>query len=158
MIETLEALRRNRNLVVVALLALLIGSLHPLFDRLAETRAWRDLTARTPVHSVTVTRASLTPRGAELAGEMVKRRCEYAGLSAYVRIGPVWQRAQIDTSAEDTVRPPGDRPSVPGAQLWGPWVIVWRPASAPEAWAIYAHHRCPEGPQVNLFAAGRWPR
>ena len=153
----MDAMRHNRSLALVGALVALAAALHPVAARLMESRLARDLTHRTPYHSVTVTSADLTDRGAALAGEMVKRRCVYAGLSAYVRIGPVWERAQIDTTGEDTVRPPGDRPSVDGAQLWGPWVIVWQPPPAPEAWAIYAHHTCPEGGQVNLFASGAWP-
>lgn len=157
MTETLEAIRRNAALTLVGCIALLLGALHPLLDRLGETRAWRDLAARTPFHSVTVTVADLVPGGAVLAGEMVKRRCAYRGLSAYIHAAGVWQRAQIDTAPEDARRPPGDRPAVPGAQLWGPWVILWQSPPVPVEWAIYAHHACPEGLQVNLFARGAWP-
>ena len=152
-----RTLHQSRIYLLIIIAVLTWPALSEAGRRIAESRAWRDLTGQTPFHSVTVTRSSLTPRGAELSGEMVKRRCEYAGLSAYVMIGPAWVRARIDTRPEDAVRPPGDRPSLPQAQLWGPWVIEWRGPPDPSGWAIYAHHRCPDGPQVNLFAAGIWP-
>ena len=152
-----RTLRQSRIYLLIILAVLAWPALTEAGRRIAESRAWRDLTWQTPFHSVVVTRASLTTRGAELSGEMVKRRCEYAGLSAYVLIGHAWVWARIDTRPEDAMRPPGDRPSLPQAQLWGPWVIEWRGPPDPSEWAIYAHHRCPDGAQVNLFAAGDWP-
>lgn len=152
-----RTLYQSRAYLLIIIAVLTWPAISEAGRRIAESRAWRDLTGQTPFYSVTVTRAGLIDRGAELSGEMVKRRCEYAGLSAYVRIGPAWVRARIDTRPEDAVRPPGDRPSLPDAQLWGPWVIEWRGPPNPFGWAIYAHHRCPDGPQVNLFAAGVWP-
>lgn len=158
MIHLRDALCRNRPYILILSFVLLWPLFAAQVQHLTETRWWRDATARTPFHSVTVTSSEATATGARVAGEMVKRRCEFAGLSAYLRIGAVWERSALDTTPEDSTRPPGDRPSLPDAQLWGPWVIVWTGPPDPAEWAIYAHHRCPEGPQVNLFAAGRWPR
>ena len=158
MIHLREALARGRTYLAIILLVLALPVAVETWHHVSESRAWRDLTGRTPFHSVIVTRAALTPRGAELSGEMVKRRCEYAGLSVYVQIGPAWRRAVLDRSPEDARGPTGDRPSLPEAQMWGPWVVVWAADDPPSKWAIYAHHRCREGMQVNLFAAGVWPR
>lgn len=157
MMHLREAIARGRVYLAVILIVLAWPAVAASWQHLSESRAWRDLTGRTPFHSVTVTRSALTPRGAELAGEMVKRRCEYLGLSAYVRVGEAWSRAVLDTSPEDAHRPAGDRPSMPEAQLWGPWLVVWQAPPTPSRWSIYAHHRCREGLQVNLFAAGDWP-
>ena len=157
MIHLREALARGRAYLAIICVVLAWPIITSVWHHAGESRVWRDLTRQTPFHSVTVTRSALTPRGAELSGEMVKRRCEYAGLSAYVQVGPAWKRAALDTSPEDASSPTGDRPSLPEAQMWGPWVVVWAAADTPAKWAIYAHHRCSEGMQINLFADGGWP-
>lgn len=92
-----RTLYRSRTYLLIIIAVLTWPAISEAGRRIAESRAWRDLTGQTPFYSVTVTRAGLIDRGAELSGEMVKRRCEYAGLSAYVRIGPAWVRARIDT-------------------------------------------------------------
>ena len=157
MIHLREALARGRAYLAIICVVLAWPIITSVWHHVGESRVWRDLTGQTPFHSVTVTRSAQMPRGAELSGEMVKRRCEYAGLSAYVRVGAAWERAVLDTRPEDARRPTGDRPSLPEAQLWGPWVIVWGAPDEPSRWSIYAAHRCPQGLQVNLFASGGWP-
>lgn len=145
------------GLPLALMLFLALPVLFSALNHATEARWYRDLVAITPFHGVTVSDIRSTARGAAVSGQMIKRRCEYVSLSAYIRNGLVWERAAIDTSPEDQKRPPGNRPSLPDAQLWGPWVILWSAPPVPLDWVIYAHHRCPEGDQVNEFARGPWP-
>ncbi|MFB2530725.1 hypothetical protein ACEYYA_00990 [Paracoccus sp. p3-h83] len=145
--------RRIRLGIWVAPLALIVG----YWPAIGETRLARDLLLRTPFLAVAVTESQVLPRGIKVSGHMVKRRCDYRALSAYVLSGDRWRRALIDTSPEDAVAPGGNRP--PGSQSWGPWLIEVRGGVVPTAWRIFAHHLCPEDrgvAQVNLFAQGEW--
>lgn len=149
--------RRQMWVGLLVTVAIIIVPLLTHGVEISETRIFREVMGRMPFANVTVTGQKLT--GGEMAvwGTMVKRRCEYRGLSAYVERGGVWVRAWIDTRPEDTLRPGGDRPASPDAQTWGVWSIrILPPDPAPRSWRIFAHHLCPRGPQVNLFAQGEW--
>lgn len=156
--EVMRAARRSGDLVALIVAVLVLVPLWPWMERASETRLWRDLTGQTPFHSVTVDGRDLTPEGLAIWGQMVKRRCEFVDLTAYVRAGNRWSRVVLDRSPEDSARPPGDRPALPDAQEWGPWVIR-SGIPAPEAWAVWARHKCPGEAvsQQNLFATGDWP-
>lgn len=58
-----EALTRGRAYLAIILLVLAWPVAVETWHHVSESRAWRDLTGRTPFHSVIVTRAALTPRG-----------------------------------------------------------------------------------------------
>ena len=92
-----------------------------------------------------------------LQGTMVKRRCTFADLSAYITGAQGRERAWLDKSAENKRRPSGDRPASDTPQAWGPWTI--RHSGPPATkWEIITVHNCPEGQQTNVFASGEWPK
>ncbi|MDO5621198.1 MAG: hypothetical protein Q4G24_06985 [Paracoccus sp. (in: a-proteobacteria)] len=135
----------------------------PALDSLTpirETSAYRAATGRSPFAGVTVTSIEASGPTLVVSGHMVKRRCEFLSLSAYVERNGAWERAWVDTSGEDASRPVGNRS--PGGQSWGPWAVrVTPPGPTPDQWRIWAHHRCPEDgglTQSNLFAQGPWPQ
>jgi hypothetical protein len=158
--KTRETFRGHRwHLAALAVLAM--WGLGPEFNSwLIESRPARDLLGMTPFHHVEVSRIDLDPDGVLIAGEMIKRRCEFVGLSAYVRFADgMRERTRLDTTPEDVRRPGGDRPASREGQAWGPWLIL-RPVHSARAvwWQVYAHHRCPGDTvvQTNLFAEGPW--
>lgn len=127
---------------------------------LMQSRGFTDALNLTPFRDVEVFGQVLDDRGLTIAGSMVKVRCEFRSLSAYT-FGPLNRanRATIDTTPEDTIRPGGNRPYLREAQLWGPWRITPSvDALPPVRWEIFAHHRCAGSPTevVTLFAAGNW--
>ncbi|WP_406735900.1 hypothetical protein [Thioclava sp. GXIMD4215] len=153
------ALRANRLPIWVLAVIIVLAVAEPWIRQAQSSRAWRDFTGQTPFVSVSVTGASVTPEGLQAMGDMVKRRCEYRGLAAYVIIGGTSYRAVVDTSGEDDLRPPGSRPPNRLRQPWGPWLIVWSAEKAiPERYELWAYHQCPREKvvQVNLFASGDW--
>ena len=154
-----EAYRRTAYLRwIIAVLVVLIY-LPGIYITLEESRTYRDLIGITPFYRVQIADQVLVPDGILVSGSMIKRRCEFDGLSAYVTTAAGRFRAQVNTRPEDRLRPTGNRPPSPDAQLWGPWLI-----SADvmlheiTAWEIYARHICPEnnGVSDNLFARGPW--
>jgi hypothetical protein len=161
MSSTRDALARQKTPALILAGVLFLGLWPAAQENLYDARWFRDLAHITPFHSVSVTEADLTPEGLMLEGEMVKRRCEFAGLTAYVtRLDGRRHRTFLDTAPEDGQRPAGNRPPSPRQQLWGPWIIFYGGPQVPLSWEIYASHDCPEEklPQTNLFAAGDWPQ
>ncbi|WP_406870273.1 hypothetical protein ABEB22_10825 [Thioclava sp. 'Guangxiensis'] len=153
------AIRANRLPIWVLAAIIVLAVAEPWIRQAQSSRPWRDFTGQTPFVAVTVTAQNVTPEGLQLMGDMVKRRCEYRGLAAYVVIGGTSYRAVVDTSAEEELRPLGSRPPNRLKQPWGPWEIVWPAAKAiPERYELWAYHQCPREKtvQVNLFASGKW--
>lgn len=144
--------------IVFGVLLLLV--MLPVYRNLIETRFYRDVTFATPFYAVVVTHLDVGPDGLTLNGEMIKRRCEYQSMDAYITRGLLNERVILDTAPEDGQRPTGNRQPSPKAQLWGPWLIkVSATLPPPDTWEIYANHLCPDGQiQHNLFAEGAWPK
>ena len=143
--------------VAVPLMAAYALLIAPAANMISETRWWRDATDLTPFSDVVVAHQQIVPTGLEISGTMLKRRCEYLGLDAYVTLHGIRYRTAIDTGPEDAKRPGGSRAPTRGPQAWGPWVIEWS-GQVPQAWSIWARHQCPHEPvpEVNLFARGEW--
>lgn len=144
--------------LAVPLMLLYAFIISPLAREISSTRWWRDVSGQTPFYSVKVTVQDITPEGLRLMGYFVKRRCEFRGLTAYVRVDGIKHRARVDTSKEDGGRP-YSRPPASGLQAFGPLEILWpmtRPK--PDQWSIWARHMCPGETitQTNLFAKGLW--
>lgn len=155
-----STMRHTRPYLLIFAVSLALVAMQALSHMLAESRTWRDLTGQTPFHSVTVDDVSLDDLALSVSGTMIKRRCDIVRLSAYVvRSSGVAVRVAIDTAPEDATRPQGNRPALPDAQYWGPWVLRPLDVDPPQAWSIYAHHNCPDETteSVNLFASGDWP-
>ncbi|MER5171577.1 hypothetical protein [Thioclava kandeliae] len=153
------AIRANRLPIYVLAAIAVLAVAEPWIRQAQSSRAWRDFTGQTPFVAVTVTAQNVTPEGLQLMGDMIKRRCEYRGLAAYVIIGGKGYRTVVDTSPEEELRPPGSRPPNRRAQPWGPWEIKWSAEKAiPESYELWAYHQCPgeKTVQTNLFASGKW--
>lgn len=151
------AKREALTICVGLVVAVAIFILPSLSNHLMESRWFRDVARLTPFHSVTVDDTHLTDGGALVVGQMVKRRCEYHHLTAYVIFSNGYRRrVHLDTSPEGG--PQGNRPSSRSSEAWGPWKIV-AAGRGIARWEIFAHHKCPERGtiQSNLFATGDWP-
>lgn len=158
MINTRAALRQNLAIIVLLLAVVVVSVFSAAWDVLSGKRWFRDLTMQTPFYAVTA-EAEAVDGGLAVRGTMVKRRCKYQGLRAYViRASGVRMPVPLDLSPETRVWGGGSRPPSDIAEAWGPWVISAPLSGRAAAWEIFAFHRCPDGgEQVNLFAAGRWP-
>lgn len=153
----IAAMREGRMWLFVVAGFILIAAWN---NGLNESRVVRDFLGRTPFYDVEVQHVEKVENGLVLSGVLTKRRGQFLGLSAYVKINGVNYRTMIDTSPEEEMRPPGNRPAVEGAQAWGPWVIKWNDAATrPDGWSIWVSHKLPEfdAPRVNRFASGKWP-
>ena len=159
MINTRNIARRNRPLVLVVLVTVLLMQWPYLSARLSQDRWYRDLTGLTPFRDVQVYGSATEQDGIVVWGEMVKERCWFRSLTGYVYFDDrLRRRVRIDTSVEDARSTTGNRPPSPLAETWGPWKLVWK-GDTPTRWEIFAaHDRCPTGPvvQQNLFASGPW--
>jgi len=157
MINTRAALRRNFVMIVLLLAMAAVSGFPAARDALSEYRWFRDITMQTPFHAVTA-EAELVDGGLAVRGTMVKRRCEYRGLRAYVvRADGLRVPVALDESPETEVWGGGSRPPSRAAEAWGPWVISAPGYGRAAKWQIFALHLCPDGRvQVNLFAAGPW--
>ena len=115
----------------------------------------------TPFTDVVVYGTVAEPTGIIIQGEMVKVRCDYSAMVAYVKVkdGPRF-RFPVDTSVEDGRGVSGNRHPSADTQGWGPWKIHYSGGlGRAEAWEIWVDHvKCPSKPteQRNLFAAGDW--
>lgn len=150
-----ETLKHNLSFIFFAMLMISIGLLGNIQQRLEEMRTWRDITRATPFYQVEIINKQNIENGVKVSGTFIKRRCEFIELSSYVKIKDTWYRIKLDTSPEDNGSPKGNRPAIDEPQNWGPWILKWE-GSTPTDWAIYAHHYCMEGNQINLFASGKW--
>ncbi len=92
-----------------------------------------------------------------LEGTLIKRRCTFASVAAFITGNKGHEQAWLDKSAETTRRPSGNRPISDTPQAWGPWTIKHYGPPAVD-WEIITVHDCPEGPQTNVFAHGDWPK
>lgn len=155
---------RIRVGAIIAVVIFLMGALSrtasdPIDVWLDDQRWWNDATQQTPFYAVHVTKQELTPRGVSLMGDMIKRRCEWTGLSAYVKVNGLLYRTIVDVSGETKIRPPGNRSPTPEPQAWGDWLVLWPiKRDRPTSWQIWAEHQCPDESttRVNLFAKGPW--
>ncbi len=157
MINTRAALRQNFAMIVLLLTVMVISGFSAAWDALSGKRWFRDITMQTPFYSVTA-EAEPVDGGLAVRGTMVKRRCEYQGLRAYVvRANGLRLPVALDVSPETDVWGGGSRPPSEMAEVWGPWVISAPLFGHAAGWEIFAFHLCPNGRvQVNLFAAGPW--
>ncbi len=155
--HTKSAARRAKEPALIIVIALMLGLYPSLSNHLMESRWFRDVARLTPFHSVTVDDTQMTDGGVLVMGQMVKRRCEYHRLTAYVIFSNGYRRrVHLDTSPEGGAQ--GNRPSSRSSEAWGPWKIV-AAGRGIVRWEIFAHHKCPERGtiQSNLFATGDWP-
>lgn len=136
-----------------------------IFNFFDESRWFRDLTNRTPFHSVEVLYTAPVNDGEALIikGTMVKRRCEFQFLTGYI-IGAngARERVHVNTTPEDVLTGDlGSRPSSEDKEVWGPWVLSLRSSTdiqKPYEYEIFGHHICPKQTvvQSNLFTKGLW--
>jgi hypothetical protein len=157
MINTRAALRRNFVMIVLLLTMAAISGFPAARDALSEYRWFRDITMQAPFYAVSA-EAEPVDGSLTVRGTMVKRRCEYQGLRAYVvRADGLRMPVPLDVSPETEVWGGGSRPPSEIAEAWGPWVISAPGHGRAERWEVFAFHRCPNGRmQVNLFADGPW--
>lgn len=145
---------------VICAIILLVGSL--AFQRLDEYRWFRDVTLLTPFHDVTVDYSFVDGKVLTVGGQLIKRRCDFEDMIAYVTgEDGTRRRLIVDPSPEirltgtDKTRPPSSE-----SEAWGPWEIYNQYTDlTPVSWEIYIDHvRCPSPPenQTNLFAYGPW--
>ena len=158
MINTRAALRQNLLMIVLLLVAMVISGSSAAWDALSANRWFRDITMQTPFYEVTV-EAKPVAGGLVVRGTMIKRRCTYQGLRAYVvRASGLRLPVAPDLSPETDVWGGGSRPPSELAEAWGPWVISAPVFDHASGWEIFAFHLCPNGRvQANLFVAGPWP-
>ena len=133
------------------------------YYHLSEQRWFRDVSLRTPFHSVVVTDISVSPEKEKvtIVGWMSKRRCEFSSLTGYIiNDNQERHRVYVNTTPEDILTGvAGNRPPANESERWGPWEISLSYDNlTPYAWEIWAHHKCPEQStiQSNLFAFGLW--
>ncbi|MCB5199012.1 hypothetical protein LGQ03_07150 [Loktanella sp. TSTF-M6] len=161
------ALHRSRSLVLICVAILAYSAWPELIGRLQQERIVRDVFAMTPFRAVTVTQQIALPDRIVSMGDMVKVQCDFDWLTGYITFDDgSRERVRVDTTVEDTIRQPGNRPPMPEAQAWGPWSLTVREplpieGARPEPvwWDIFAAHKdCPFGPdrQINHFAGGPW--
>lgn len=75
-----QAMRQNGPFVVVAGLLCILAAMQPVFERVGESRVWRDLTGQTPFRDVRITSVSATELEITLSGTFVKARdCRTVG-------------------------------------------------------------------------------
>ena len=170
-----KAAARSHKIHFIALAVLMIWGLAPLMQQqISEKRLVRDALLLTPFHDVYVTGTDTGQTTIErdgfnylvptlrLTGMMTKRRCDFRFLSSYVTTDAGERvRAFVNTSRENDVSPPGNRPPSDIPEPWGVWELVpMRPLLGhPVAYEIHAHHLCPEdngAVQANLFVRGEW--
>lgn len=124
------------------------------FPAMTEHRTYRDVLGITPYHSVEVRSQKVVGDGLIVEGVMVKRRCAFWSMEAYVILpGSTSYRVDVDTSKDKR----GNRAPSYSRQTWGPWKIPWT-GNLPASWEISTEHVCPDEslPQVNTFAEGAW--
>lgn len=157
--NTRASLRNNLPMIGILLAVTIISGLSAMWDSMSDRKWFRDLTLQTPFHGVSA-QAQPVPGGLAVRGTMIKRRCEYQGLLAYVvRGNGLRVPVALDVSPETDVWGGGSRPPSETAETWGPWVIIAPLNGHAAGWEIFAVHLCPDGrTQVNLFAAGPWPQ
>ena len=150
--------------------------------KITESRKYRDIFMLTPFTDVVVHTVDILPSGAEILGELRKRRCTFdtqgEGLIAYVLFHDAPKRRTIvNTDVEENFSGVNvDRPPSSDVELWGPWVIKYASDQpTPDNWEVYAGHWCPiinnatgkpfihtvTGKPIlkferNLFAQGSW--
>lgn len=154
-----EAYRRSAHLRWIIFIIGILSFMPTVYLKLEDNRTYRDLIGITPFYGVTVDSQQMVSDGLLVTGTMIKRRCTFDGLSAYVTTKAGRFRVSVDTAPEDGQRPAGNRPPSPLPQLWGPWRIDFEGVIDPVThWQIFAHHDCPERTTIadNLFAEGDW--
>lgn len=156
--NTKDALRRSPALFYV-IIAITIFSVFSNYARLSEQRWYRDFTRATPFHSVVLNNSALSEEGLLISGEMVKRRCAFQDLRAYLVFASGAQLpVKVNTSTEQVRWGGGDRAPSPNTQAWGAWLLEWSGATSPVSFDVYAIHQCPGEMirQTNLFVHGSW--
>lgn len=145
--------------ILVASLVLVFATSPTIQATFMESRAYRDFMLLTPFYNAKVIHASVSSDLAslQLDGTLVKRRCNFVSLSAYVTKGEFSYASELVLEYTDDNRRVTNRPPMDKAQHWGPWVIM-SPVQNPEAYSIFVMHICPNTriPQTNLFVAGPW--
>lgn len=96
-------------------------------------------------------------RNLTLRGTLIKRRCTFVSVSAFVTGVQGHELVWLDMAEETARRPTGNRPISDTPQAWGPWTIRHFGPPAVD-WEIVTVHDCPEGEQTNVFAYGDWPK
>ncbi|QBR35770.1 hypothetical protein ETW23_06045 [Leisingera sp. NJS201] len=119
MINTRAALRQNLTMIVLLLMVAVISGFSAAWDAFSGKRWFRDITMQTPFYAVTV-EAEPVSGGLVVRGTMVKRRCEYQGLRAYVvQASGLRFPVALDLSPETDVWGGGSRPPSEIAEAWG---------------------------------------
>lgn len=155
--NTAVMFRRNMMLIYIIFGALIASVMQPYLHLISESRTFRDLTLQTPFHSVTVSAEAVEGDRIIIEGTMVKRRCLFLALNAYVSDGVIRMPAPIDTTIEESIWGGGSRPPSRDAETWGPWGIVNPSPNPAVSWEVYTSHSCRGIRQSNLFARGPWP-
>lgn len=157
--NTVEALRKNKAMIGLLAIVIACGAFSANWDRLSEHRWFRNLTLQTPFHSVS-REYMLAGETLVVRGSMVKRRCTYGFLRAYVRSEEGPRRpAKIDDTPESSLWGGGSRPPSKAPEAWGPWHLDYFSDEPPNEWEVWVFHECPDGTtQWNLFTYGQWPR
>ena len=139
---------------VVVIVSLAQGAWRVYLQPSPTFRAWVGMQAYDSIEPVIVAYddTSLT-----LRGTMIKRRCTFESVSAFITGAEGYERAWLDNSVETARRPDGNRPVSDTPQAWGPWTIRHYGPPATN-WEIVTVHDCPEGSQTNVFAKGDWPK
>lgn len=153
--NTRESLQRMLDPASLIIFIGMIWLMAPVFfPALTEYRAYRDALGLTPYHSVEVRNQKVVSDGLIIDGIMVKRRCTFKSMEAYVVL-PDTTSYRVDVDSFKDKR--GNRAPSSSRQLWGPWKIPWT-GTTPASWEISTEHICPDEslPQVNTFATGAW--
>ena len=156
--NTAVMFRRNVRLVYIVLAAAVFSALQPYFHLITESRTYRELTLQMPFSNVMHAAEATGDHQITIYGTMIKRRCTFVSLAAYVSDGIIRTPASLDTTPEEAVWGGGSRPPSDRAEAWGPWVITDPTPGIASAWEVYATHSCHGQRQTNLFARGSWPQ
>lgn len=152
-----QAMRQNGPFVVVAGLLCILAAMQPVFERIGESRLWRDLTGQTPFRDVRITSVSATELEITLSGTFVKARdCRTVG-SAVAQVIVEGVAYPADFRVGETAATPPSRPVGSHPQVFGPWIIT-SPISWPDEARMYRTHNCGGRIQTNEVFAIAWPK
>jgi hypothetical protein len=119
-----------------------------VFPAIQDSRTWRDLTWRSAVRDVHVTRTKISPDGLALTvwGLLTKMGCEKErGTHSASTLGPdgLWHYAKFGNDGEQKATP-NSRPPSGTPEAFGPWTITSLVPNPKRARFWVYHLQCPD--------------
>lgn len=158
--KTTKAFKGGKDLPLITIAAVAFVLAAPLYDRVKESRSFRDFYNLTPFTDVEVTSKSVVESevgdvsAIVVSGTMRKVRCTRDSIVVYTshQVGPLVPAKFVPLESPAT---PLDRPPSTEMQVFGPWKIVSE-IVAPSYAFMFVTHKCDGEYQTNRFFKIAW--